>query len=213
MKAILIAAATALTLAPVHASTLLFFDAFEDDPLLQNAQSLVNWTVSNGRVDVVGYSSTDIAPLFDHYPGNGHYLDLDGSSANAGKITTRTVFTLIPGATYTLTFDYAKSRFSPSTERMSFGLGDWSADIRIPAPAIPDLIPARYDFTVGVTSGQLFFNGFGGDDYGPILDNVNLAIEDPVGIVPVPPAGASLLTGLAGFWILRRFGQGQGRKG
>ena len=38
-----------------------------------------NWTVSDGSVDVIG-----IGGPWDLQPGNGRYLDMDGSTGDAG---------------------------------------------------------------------------------------------------------------------------------
>lgn len=193
----LAALALAALISPAGASTLLFFDDFNADVQNDDAEELLNWTVTNGRVGVHGPGS------FDDYPGNGNYIDMDGSSANAGKITTKQLLTLVPGVVYTLSFDLGKSRNSPGPERLSFGIGGWEDEIRLPPPAIPSLLRMSYDFTVTATSGNLWFNAFGGDNAGPIIDDVNLEVKVPLPTtVPLPASGVALIGGLAGLWLM-----------
>ena len=56
------------------------------------------FNVTSGNVDVVGPG------LGDFYPGNGRYVDLNGSQR--GTITSASIFNFNPGDTVTLSFNY-----------------------------------------------------------------------------------------------------------
>ena len=64
--------------------------------------TFINWTVSDGSVDLIGPG------MFDLLPGNGLYVDLAGSSApNYGRMTSRIPVTLTSGHAYRLTVQLA----------------------------------------------------------------------------------------------------------
>lgn len=202
-----LAAIAAFTiLAPsANATTQIFFDDFSAESPRKDAAELTKWTVSSGRIDVFGPG------YFDAYPGNNNYIDMDGSSANAGKITTKEVLSLMPGAVYTLSFSYGRAPESVFKERISFGIADWEAELTIPYVQIPSLLSFNVDFTVSETSGQLWINGFGGDNAGAIIDNVGLVVKSPIETtpVPVPASGLLLVAGVAGLGAIRRVSAGR----
>lgn len=66
-----------------------------------NFFNLTNWNVTDGTVDLLGNG------FFDFYPGNGLYLDLDGSTTNAATLTSRDAFSFSQNDNVTLTFDLA----------------------------------------------------------------------------------------------------------
>ncbi len=55
-----------------------------------NYAGFANWDVLDGFVDLIGNG------FFDLLPGNGLYVDLDGSTGDAGKLISKTTFTLDP---------------------------------------------------------------------------------------------------------------------
>lgn len=168
--------------AQAHAATPLFFDDFNAEPLVLNG-SLSQWTVSDGTIDVIGPG------FFDLYPGNGRYVDLDGSSGNAGKITTKSSFSLAAGTTYFLSFDLGGStRGDSNTVQVS--LGGYSESITLASNA--GLL--HFERAISVQSdmvGALVFDHAGGDNLGLILDNVSVVA------VPEPETYALMLAGLS----------------
>ena len=153
-----------------------------------NYNNFVNWTVSNGTVDLCG---TD---PWNFLPGNGLYVDLDGSTSDAGLITTKTVFGFEPGYSYELSYDLAGSQRG-DTNSVAVSLGsiyNKSFTLNTDDPFQTTI----YCFTVqGLTNAALSFNHVGGDNYGILLDNVSITSS------PVPIPGSLLLfgSGLIGF--------------
>ena len=80
-------ASAALTIVTVFSDD---FDAENGGAGVLNYGGFANWTVSNGTVDLIGNGFIDLLP------GHGLYVDMDGSTGDAGRITSRT-FDLVPG--------------------------------------------------------------------------------------------------------------------
>jgi hypothetical protein len=102
MRAALVALPLLFGAAQGHAATI-FSDNFNTenggvaDASTLNYNTFANWTVNGGgTVDLIGNG------YFDFYPGQGLYVDLDGSTSNAGQLTSINI-ALNPG-TYTLQF-------------------------------------------------------------------------------------------------------------
>lgn len=171
------------------AATVIFQDNFNSEARGLD-QSLDNWTVSDGTIDVIGTGFYQIA-------GPGTYLDMDGSTRNAGRITTLAVFNVVAGEAYSLAFDYGKN--GSGAETLSFGFGGWTSSLALAAGPLAGFSSVVYNFTASVT-GQtsLFFENSGGDNKGALLDNVSLSA------VPLPAGGLMLIGGLAALAALRR---------
>jgi hypothetical protein len=76
------------------------FDAENNGVGALNFSDFTNWTVMDGSVDLIGNG------FFDSQPGNGLYVDLDGTTLNGGRLSMRTPLVLDPGV-YELAFDLA----------------------------------------------------------------------------------------------------------
>ena len=132
-----------------------------------------NWIVSGGTVDLIGNG------FYDFLPGNGLYVDMDGSSGDAGLMTSNE-FTFLSGATYVLSFDLAGNRRTTTAEavyvKVSLGtLVDKTISLTEDAP----FTHYSYTFVGDGSTGPLSFEGQGGDNIGMLLDNVNLSVPDP----------------------------------
>jgi hypothetical protein len=172
---------------------ILFSDNFDSETAGPNA-SLANWTVSDGTIDVLGPGYID--PL----PGNGNYLDLDGSSGDAGKITSG-LFTFASGVNYTLQFDYTGSQ-SGGFDNMRLTVGAMLNVFFATGPG-GGFITSPYDFVGDGSSAAIVFDHLGGDNDGILLDNVVLS-SDQVNGVPEPASAILAALGALGAVVLRR---------
>jgi hypothetical protein len=183
-KILLASAMLAAGITSAQAVTL-FTDNFNGEALGINKPALANWSVSNGSIDVIG-------PGFFGLYGPGRYIDMDGSTLNAGRIDTTQTFNVSAGKTYTISFSYGKNGIAAET--LNFGLGTLTGSLVLAAGGIGSLISTSYSFlaTSNQSNVSLFFEGLGGDNRGAVLDNVSLSA------VPLPAALPLLLAGLAG---------------
>ena len=192
-KATLILIALLAWAGPAMANLTLFSDNFDSENGGSGSLdygSFVNWTVSDGTVDLIGNG------YYDLQPGNGLYVDMDGSTNNAGKLTSTSI-ALSPG-TYNLSFDLAGNQRNSSSESVTVEvvlgpLFSQSYSLTQNAPF------TTYNATFSVVTGQsanLTFEGAGGDNIGMLLDNVKLT-----SVVPTPSA---LLLGLLGVGCVKR---------
>ncbi|AEJ00168.1 PEP motif putative anchor domain protein [Nitrosomonas sp. Is79A3] len=188
-----IMAATVVSVFSVSAMAApVFSDNFDADTLATN-QTTFNggWVVSGGTVDLIGNPA-----FYDFLPGNGRYVDLDGSSSQAGEFHKD--LSLTGGLQYILAFDLAGSQrgsvenvnvnFGSAVDNLTVNSGDgFSNHTLLFSPS-----------TTGIYS--LIFQNAGGDNVGALLDNVS------VSAVPEPETYAMLLVGLGllGFMARRR---------
>jgi hypothetical protein len=157
-----------------------------------NYTGFTNWSVQPGTVDLIGNG------YYDFIPGNGLYVDMDGSTGNAGTMTK--TLTLGPGS-YLLTFALAGNHNNTSLEFVDVMVKIGLASQRYSRSQNDPFINENLYFNVG-TGGTytLSFSGVGGDNIGMLLDNVSL------NSVPIPGAAYLLGTGLIGLVAIRRRG-------
>lgn len=110
-----VASFSLLQSAPAQAATLLS-DNFDANTLVFGLTGTLDssFYVSTGDVDVIGPG------LFDLYPGNGNYIDLNGYQL--GGLTSNNSFTFTPGQSATLSFSYGSNNGSNSADVLLGGV-------------------------------------------------------------------------------------------
>lgn len=147
---------------------------FEDNFNLENSSvgtinfnGFGNWSVTAGAVDLIGNS------YFDYLPGNGLYVDMDGSIFAAGTMTTKNQFSLDPG-TYSLSFKLAGNQKNGDAEQVSvrIGSGDllsktYSLSMNTEFTSFTEIFEVN-----SAATGSISFQGSGMDNIGMLLDDV-----------------------------------------
>ena len=183
MKKLLAIAAAALLPTLAQAAPPVFADDFNSNTYGLN-KTPTGWSIlDNGTVDVVGTGGFGYLCA----AGGGMFIDLDGSSGNAGILSRN--LSLTAGMTYTAYFDIAGSQRGGSESLLvSFGTATLLLD-----PLASGSPWTTYSLTFTPTASGSFgltFNNAGGDNMGAMLDNVSVVA------VPEPESYALLLAGL-----------------
>jgi hypothetical protein len=191
-----------------QAATVLFEDNFNSNPVGLNATPS-GWKTVSGAVDIIGNSSNGSS--FDLLPGNGAYIDMDGSKFQEGTIRTLTSFDFVPGVTYTLTYDLAGNQRIASGRNSVDRVRAFFREVGGSVVAATSLVTSlAYNtgfttitetFTVAApVTARLFFAAVSrrSDNIGLLLDNVKLTA------VPLPGAALLMLSGLAGLGAFAR---------
>jgi len=193
-------AAGAIALAAQANAITIFSDDFNGENGgvgVLNYTGFANWTVSDGAVDLIGNG------YFDFYPGNGLYVDMDGSRNDAGKMTSSAIN--VAAGDYVLSFMLGGNARGGQNDIVDVLVATgWASQSYTLSPSDP---LATYTLTFSVpsaTSINLVFEGLGGDNVGAILDNVKLDSRQGQG---VPDGGMSAM--LLGMGLLAA---GMGRK-
>jgi hypothetical protein len=157
----------------------------------------IPWTVSDGSVDLIGEGTS-----WDLQPGNGLYLDMDGSTWDAGKITSVDI-ALDPGK-YILSFDVAGNWRRDGQDAITVELAGLFGSSIMLADNVPFTTFSTGPLIVAAPMlTTISFEGWGSDNVGLLLDNV--VLETVEGVIPAP--GAVLLggigVGIVG-WLRRR---------
>jgi hypothetical protein len=172
---VIIATPPATTATALPAGKILLSDDFNMEhggAGIVNYARFAHWTVSNGAVDLIGHG------FYDYFPQHGLYVDLDGSTAAAGTLTSRTTFPLAPGS-YTLQFSLAGSQRN-DTNTATVRLGDVYVEQFTLTSNEPFRVITRTIIIGKATHGDLSFvlTAGGGDYVGLLLDDVYLVQND-----------------------------------
>jgi len=150
-----------------------FSDDFNSYAYQLNWTPPANWTAPGpGTVDLIGQTTTQTQ--FDLQPGNGGYVDLNGSNGTPGTLQTDASFA---AGTYTLSFDLAGNARNDVAKTTVISLGSFSQSITLDSSDPFHL----YTFTFSTNGGQLSFSdqAAGNGNIGNLLDNVTLATAIP----------------------------------
>jgi hypothetical protein len=164
------------------------FNAENSGNIALNYAAFVNWDVLDGTVDLINTCCVNTSPG----TGFGLFVDLDGSTSDAGKLQSKTTFNF-PAGSYELKFDLAGNNRGAGPETVHVVLGSFF-DVFITVQASDPFSLRTFNINVASpTSGKLSFENSGGDNVGALLDNVQLS--------RIPEPGTLLLLGsaLAGF--------------
>lgn len=145
------------------------FDTENDGAGTLTYTAFANWVVREGSVDLIGNG------YFDHVPGHGLYLDLDGSTGEAGTLATRDELALEPGR-YLLEFALAANPTDAAANTVTVTLGSlYTESFTRTREGQAAFEPIQRTIDVArPTRAHLVFRHEGGDNLGLILDDVRL---------------------------------------
>ena len=127
------------------------------------------WTISDGSVDLIGNG------FFDDYPGNGLYVDLDGTKDAATM--TSAVIAVSPGL-YQLDFDLGENPGEPKSNKARVSVGDAFSEVFTSddAGVAPTFVSVQRQFLISEAAVSIVFDHEGGDSAGLYIDNVSLSL-------------------------------------
>lgn len=157
------------SLSNVDPATVLLSDNFDSENGgngIFDWTSFANWNVLAGCVDLHGNG------LFDVQPGNGLYVDLDGSCAAGGTIESKTAFTLQPGS-YVFEYWIAGNNRIDSADTVIVTVGT-DQETLVMQPKDKFALHTRNISVSTQTSVRIRFQNLGGDGRGALIDLVRL---------------------------------------
>jgi len=177
-----------------HAS-ILYFDDFNAEHGGVGALNFTGfskgWAVTKGSVDLIGNG------FHDFFPGNGLFIDLDGSTGQAGTLSKSLSFE--SGVGYLLSFDIGGNQRWGDPDSVNLSVETLLPTQTIRMNPLDALTHLEFYFTGDGKTHALTFEGLGGDNIGLLLDNVKVESHVPV---PEPVTMLLLGAGLIGLGIV-----------
>lgn len=196
----LAAVAAVLSSAPAWAATTLVSEDFTSGLGVFVPTGQVGINTGNGYVPCC---STTGSPANMSDP----FVAFGSNNQPSGTISTTTSFTLTPGETYTLTFDFAALGNVQLSDPISGTVGGHTFFVNPITNNNMDTNFTTITFTIpgDGLSGPLSFTSAGTNDVDAIIDNVVFTTsENLVTAVPEPAAWAMMLLGFAGIGMAAR---------
>ncbi|MCL7958618.1 MAG: hypothetical protein M8861_00350 [marine benthic group bacterium] len=158
-------------LPPVPPGAVILQDDMDDEndgQATTNYTGFENWNVTRQCVDLHGPGSID--PV----PGNGLYIDMDGSCNVAGRMESKQNYTLDPG-TYSFEMVFAGNNQGGPTDTMDITIGSlFSTTLVVPEDNSFQL--REWTFNVpAATTATIVMDHAGGDQQGILIDSIRLS--------------------------------------
>jgi hypothetical protein len=185
-----------LLLAVSSFGAVIYSDNFDGSlPATSLNANVPGWDELNGTVDYLkGY------PGISCRGNTGGCIDLDGSTGSAADFRSSTVFNLLAGNIYTLSYSFSGSqRNGLNSMTVSFG-GETNTHTNIDAFA-PYTMYSISVTPLANTTSQILFSHAGGDNIGLVLDDVRV---DESAVVPEPSAILLACGGLGALLAFRK---------
>lgn len=162
---------TGLDLPEADPETILFVDDFDDE---NGGEGESNWTsfrnfdVLDGCVDLHGNG------YYDVQPGNGLYVDMDGSCWEAGTIETKEAFEFLPDEEYLFEVWLAGNNREQVSDTMDVTLGSVYSEQFILESDDEFELYTRELSVSEPTEAKLKFDHYGGDKQGILIDLIRI---------------------------------------
>lgn len=158
---------------------------------LTNFAPLAQWDIVDGAVDMFTNGG------FGLPCGSAGCLDLDGTVGNAARLESKTTFSFLAGANYTMSLTIS-GKNGNGNESLTFGvIGGETKTLSMPAGDNAARTVDLDFLQIGSTSGKLFIDHSGGDNFGILLDAVSLTETTAMNAIPLPATLPLAIGGLA----------------
>jgi len=160
-----------LTLPEADPTTVLFLADFDNEnggAGVLNWTEFADWNVLDGCVDLHGNG------YYDVQPGNGLYVDLDGTCDAGGTIETKEAFVFEAGQKYLLEFYLAGNHRIRRPDTVDLTLGTIHEEQFVLERDHPFTLYTREIQVAEDTPARIRFRNHGGDNQGALLDLVRI---------------------------------------